>query len=123
MGAPEVLLSLLIPALTALTWLAYCRPEAYRGLGVLLVGAGFAYLVGVMIWGNAMQSTLNAVRPFVTDYAAADAAVRTAIMPTRLVGLWIPIGTVFYLLFLGTFPLWLVRIKRDWAGLSDKEKP
>jgi hypothetical protein len=115
--------SLVVAAIGALTFLAYKHPRAYESLHRVLQAICGVFLIGMAVWNASNSAVEAAIGP---DLAGANAgAIHMAISAMRAPLTWILGGIVvlFYLMFLSSFPMWLLEEEVVPDHETDKRKP
>ncbi len=79
--------SLIVAALSGLTFLAYKHPEAFKPIRFILNTLCIAILVGIAIWNSALSSAYSALIPFLSKEVGileAQKAIETLKVPFGL---------------------------------------
>jgi hypothetical protein len=117
--------SLVVTTVAGLTVVAYKHPRAYAKLGLFLLMVANLFLAGGVVWNFSNSAVKSAVSSMLLNSGMAYAKITEieSIIGARLAPwLWyfIVTGTQIYLIFLWTFPYWLLE-EAPPKGVNTKE--
>lgn len=93
-----IVISITIPILTGLTYLAYKHPHAYKKLSLpsTWFKVGLFYLIAYFFWNMGLMTAYEKLAPFLPDNKTKEALnILTSLMPLYL--LWFVMGIWFIL--------------------------